>query len=195
MTGWATMSARPGRRPREGGSLAVLLAADVGNTEIVLGVFDGTELEHTWRLSTQPERTPDELALTLSGLLAQRGMSLESQVTGFVVASVVPDVTATIREMSAQLKRIGRTIQHMHMLQPGLRRCHGVAAGRQHQSVVGRAPDVAPFRARDGCPRRDIQRLDRAGGEPDVDRCQQWRDVCLQDRLVPFVQARLEAQH
>jgi type III pantothenate kinase len=80
----------------------VLLAADVGNTEIVLGVFDGTELEHTWRLSTQPERTPDELALTLSGLLAQRGMSLESQVTGFVVASVVPDVTATIREMSAQ---------------------------------------------------------------------------------------------
>ena len=36
----------------------MLLAADVGNTEIVLGVFRGPELEHTWRLSTQPERTP-----------------------------------------------------------------------------------------------------------------------------------------
>ena len=45
---------------------AVLLAADVGNTEIVLGVFRGAELEHTWRLSTL-ERTSDELALTLSG--------------------------------------------------------------------------------------------------------------------------------
>jgi type III pantothenate kinase len=80
----------------------VLLAADVGNTEIVLGVFRGAELEHTWRLSTQPERTPDELALTLSGFLAQRGMAFESQVTGLVVASVVPDVTATIREMATR---------------------------------------------------------------------------------------------
>jgi type III pantothenate kinase len=80
----------------------VLLAADVGNTEIVLGVFRGAELEHTWRLSTQSERTPDELALTLSGFLAQRGMAFESQVTGLVVASVVPDVTATIREMATR---------------------------------------------------------------------------------------------
>ena len=64
----------------------MLLAADVGNTEIVLGVFRGTTLEHTWRLSTQPERTPDELALTLSGFLAQRGMAFESQVTGLVDA-------------------------------------------------------------------------------------------------------------
>jgi type III pantothenate kinase len=80
----------------------VLLAADVGNTEIVLGVFRGADLEHTWRLSTQAERTPDELALTLSGFLAQRGMSFESQVTGLVVASVVPDVTATIREMASR---------------------------------------------------------------------------------------------
>jgi type III pantothenate kinase len=79
----------------------VLLAADVGNTEIVLGVFRGPNLEQTWRLSTQPERTPDELALALSGFLAQRDMSFESQVTGVVVASVVPDVTAAFREMAA----------------------------------------------------------------------------------------------
>jgi type III pantothenate kinase len=78
----------------------VLLAADVGNTEIVLGVFRGSELEHTWRLSTQPERTPDELALALGGFLAQRGMTFESQVTGLVIASVVPDVTAAFREMA-----------------------------------------------------------------------------------------------
>ena len=42
----------------------MLLTADVGNTEIVLGVFEGAELRHTWRLSTRPERTLDELALS-----------------------------------------------------------------------------------------------------------------------------------
>ena len=78
----------------------MLLAADVGNTEIVLGVFRGPELAHTWRVSTQAERTADELALLLSGFLAQKGISLESDVTGLVVASVVPDVTAAIREMT-----------------------------------------------------------------------------------------------
>ena len=80
----------------------MLLAADVGNTEIVLGAFRGAHLENTWRLSTQPERTSDELGLALSGFLDQRGMSFESEVTGLVVASVVPDVTATIREMTAR---------------------------------------------------------------------------------------------
>ncbi len=80
----------------------MLLAADVGNTEIVLGAFTGTHLEQTWRLSTQPERTSDELSLALSGLLRQRGMSFESEVGGMVVASVVPDVTATIREMASR---------------------------------------------------------------------------------------------
>lgn len=80
----------------------MLLAADVGNTEIVLGAFRGAHLENTWRLSTQPERTSDELGLALSGFLDQRGISFESEVTGLVVASVVPDVTATIREMTAR---------------------------------------------------------------------------------------------
>jgi pantothenate kinase, type III len=80
----------------------MLLAADVGNTEIVLGVFRGPELVHTWRISTQAERTADELALLFSGFLAQADMSFESQVTGLVVASVVPDVTAAMREMASR---------------------------------------------------------------------------------------------
>lgn len=80
----------------------MLLAADVGNTEIVLGIFRGSGLEHTWRLSTQADRTSDELALAWAGFLAQQGMSFETDVTGMAVASVVPDVTATIREMAAR---------------------------------------------------------------------------------------------
>jgi len=79
----------------------VLLTADVGNTEIVLGVFDGFELRHTWRLSTRPERTADELALQLSGFLEHRDLDLRKDVTGACVASVVPDVTSAFREMAA----------------------------------------------------------------------------------------------
>jgi len=78
----------------------VLLAMDVGNTETVLGIFRGDELEHTWRVSTQPERTADEHALALQGFLGQRGMSFDSQVTGLVIASVVPSVTEALREMA-----------------------------------------------------------------------------------------------
>ncbi len=78
----------------------MLLAVDVGNTEILLGVFRGPKLEHTWRLSTQQERTSDELALLLGGVLAQRGMTFESQITGVVIASVVPAVTSALREMT-----------------------------------------------------------------------------------------------
>lgn len=79
----------------------MLLTADVGNTEIVLGVFDGAELVHTWRLATQPERSADELALLLSGLLEHRGLTLE-KLTGLCVASVVPDVTQQIRDLAAR---------------------------------------------------------------------------------------------
>jgi type III pantothenate kinase len=78
----------------------VLLAADVGNTEIMLGVFEGSELRRTWRLSTRAERTSDELALQLTGLLAQRDLNYPKDLTGFVIASVVPDVTAALRELA-----------------------------------------------------------------------------------------------
>jgi type III pantothenate kinase len=78
----------------------MLLTADVGNTEIVLGVFDGAELRHTWRSSTRPERTSDELALLLSWFLEHRDIDLRTDITGLCVASVVPDVTSQFREMA-----------------------------------------------------------------------------------------------
>jgi type III pantothenate kinase len=84
------------------GRRAVLLAADVGNTEIVLGVFEGRELRQTWRLSTRAEQTSDELALELSGLLEHRNLDLRRDLTGLCVASVVPDLTTAFREMTGR---------------------------------------------------------------------------------------------
>jgi type III pantothenate kinase len=76
----------------------MLLAIDVGNTNIVLGVFLDDRLIHSWRLQTLRERTSDELGLLVDGLFAHRGLS-PSRVTGVVLASVVPPLTATVWAM------------------------------------------------------------------------------------------------
>lgn len=80
----------------------MLLAVDVGNTEIVLGVFRGEELAHRWRVSTRAERTADELAMLIGNFLGHEGLSFSSQITGVVVSSVVPAVTGALREMCAR---------------------------------------------------------------------------------------------
>ena len=76
----------------------MLLAIDIGNTNIVLGVFDGTTLRHSWRLTTARERTSDELGLMVTQLLDRDGLPLSS-IDGIVMASVVPPLTASMIEM------------------------------------------------------------------------------------------------
>jgi len=77
----------------------VLLAVNVGNTSTVLGVFRGSELEHQWRVSTESERTADELAVLFGGLLQVAGLSFSNQITGVVLSSVVPSSTGALRDM------------------------------------------------------------------------------------------------
>jgi type III pantothenate kinase len=77
----------------------VLLAVNVGNTNTVLGVFRGAELEHQWRTSTEIERTADELAVLFGGLLEQADLSFSNQITGVVISSVVPTSTGALRDM------------------------------------------------------------------------------------------------
>jgi type III pantothenate kinase len=77
----------------------MLLAIDVGNTQTVLGVFRTEELVWHWRMATRGERTADELALLFGGFLEQQGLSFSQEITGVVLASVVPDQTLAIREM------------------------------------------------------------------------------------------------
>lgn len=77
----------------------MLLAVDIGNSNTVVGVFRGPDLVHHWRLSTEADRTPDELALLFSGLLGFAGLDFSHNVHGVVMGSVVPPVTETFREM------------------------------------------------------------------------------------------------
>jgi type III pantothenate kinase len=62
----------------------MLLAVDVGNTQTVLGLFDGERLAEHWRLATERERTGDELGVLLNGLLDADG------VDGVCLSSTVP---------------------------------------------------------------------------------------------------------
>jgi type III pantothenate kinase len=79
----------------------MLLAIDVGNTNIVLGVFLNGRLIHSWRLQTLRDRTFDELGLLVDGLFAHRGLS-PSAVTGIIIGSVVPPLTATVWAMASR---------------------------------------------------------------------------------------------
>lgn len=67
----------------------MLLAADVGNTNVVFAVFDGREIKARWRIATDPRRTGDEYAVWLMQLLKIEGFSRED-ITQIIFASVVP---------------------------------------------------------------------------------------------------------
>lgn len=69
----------------------MLLAMDVGNTNVTLGVFDGVSLRATWRLSTDIDRLADEYGVLMTSLLAHEGIE-ESDVSDAVMGSVVPDL-------------------------------------------------------------------------------------------------------
>jgi type III pantothenate kinase len=73
----------------------MLLALDVGNTEITVGLFQADELEAHWRLTTNPDRTPDEWGSAIGGFLIQGGHS-PNEVRSVCLASVAPPVTQSI---------------------------------------------------------------------------------------------------
>lgn len=75
----------------------MLLAIDVGNTNITLGLFRDAELAAAWRLATAHERMPDEYGLQMLGLLRHVGFGPQD-LHGAVMASVVPPLTGTFLE-------------------------------------------------------------------------------------------------
>jgi type III pantothenate kinase len=114
-----------------------LIAVDVGNTQTVIGVFapgdrgagaepparaagELPDLRHHWRIATVSDRTPDELALMLTNLLALVGIELGSAAfqreAGLAVSSSVPAVTASLREMAHRWFHVPLVV-----IEPGVR--------------------------------------------------------------------------
>ncbi|HET8676597.1 MAG TPA: type III pantothenate kinase [Blastocatellia bacterium] len=76
----------------------MLLVLDVGNTNTTLGLYDGATLKHSWRLTTERQRTVDEYGIMCRTLLDLAGLD-STAVTDIAVSSVVPPLDFTLHKM------------------------------------------------------------------------------------------------
>lgn len=123
----------------------LLLAVDIGNTEVKLGVFDGSELRGTWRLETDSQRTADEYAATLCVLFARDGLDLAG-LGGVVVGSSVPRVQETFAEIARRYA--GREALVVSGLTPGVR----IAIENPREAGPDRVSNATAARALYGSP-------------------------------------------
>lgn len=93
----------------------MLLVVDVGNSNTVVGLYDGEELRGHWRLVTGNYRTSDELRILLTMLLQQDNVS-PKDVTGCCVSSVVPEANSAVIGMSKKVFGIDPL-----MVEPGIK--------------------------------------------------------------------------
>ncbi|HEY2553148.1 MAG TPA: type III pantothenate kinase [Streptosporangiaceae bacterium] len=109
----------------------MLLTIDVGNTNTVLGVYDGEELVEHWRTATDPVRTADELAVMLQGLLGQSALFKVPDISGIALCSTVPSV---LHEMRQMLRRYYGDVPAV-IVEPGVRT--GVSVRTDNPKEVG----------------------------------------------------------
>ena len=76
----------------------MLLAIDIGNSNITLGLWDGDAWQRQWRLLTVPDKTSDEYGITLNALFSEA--ALTGGIRDVVLASVVPPLTAVFTSVS-----------------------------------------------------------------------------------------------
>ncbi len=83
----------------------MLLAIDIGNTNVVLGVFDGRKLVQSWRVGTKTQITPDEYAMIYKDLFNFAGLEF-GQMAGVIISTVVPPLLPVMTEMSRKYFRL-----------------------------------------------------------------------------------------
>ncbi len=83
----------------------MLLAIDIGNTNVVLGVFDKEKLIEHWRVGTDTHITPDEYAMIFKDLFGFVGLEFR-QITGVIISTVVPPLLPVMTEMSKKYFRL-----------------------------------------------------------------------------------------
>lgn len=76
----------------------MIFVFDIGNTNTVLGVYDGDELKYHWRIETNRNRTDDEYGMVIKSLFNHVGLSF-SHIDGIVISSVVPPIMFALERM------------------------------------------------------------------------------------------------
>ncbi len=79
----------------------MLLVIDVGNTNIVLGVYDKDELKYHWRIQTVRDKTEDEYGMSMKALFRHVGIHFKD-ITGIIISSVVPPIMYALERMCSK---------------------------------------------------------------------------------------------
>lgn len=124
----------------------MLLVIDVGNTQTVLGLYDHELLAGSWRLTTRRDRTLDETRLWLTGLLDLDGFD-HATLTGLAVSSVVPSVTATLREVGERL-----VDERVLVIEPGVKTGMPIQIDNPREVGADRVVNSVAAREKYGCP-------------------------------------------
>jgi type III pantothenate kinase len=111
----------------------VLLAIDIGNTNTVIGVFDGDKVAQSWRIKSDARNTADELALTFRGLLS------DYEITGIAACSTVPAVMRELRFMLARYYPEVPTV----LVEPGVRTGVGILSDNPKEVGTDRVCNTA----------------------------------------------------
>ncbi|HSI65776.1 MAG TPA: type III pantothenate kinase [Planococcus sp. (in: firmicutes)] len=81
------------------------LVMDIGNTNIVLGIFDQDQLIHQWRMETDRHKTEDEYGMQIKALLNDAGLAFSS-IEGIIMSSVVPPIMFSLESMCSKYFQI-----------------------------------------------------------------------------------------
>ncbi len=93
----------------------MLLVIDAGNTNIVLGIYDGELLLRNWRISTDKSKSADEYGILFNNLLVLTGIGL-ANITDIIISSVVPTLTGVLERLSRNYFGI-----KPHLVGPGIK--------------------------------------------------------------------------
>ena len=107
----------------------MLIAIDIGNTTLQIGVFNDRKIVHTWRLATQHDRLSDEYGIFVASLLRYEGIKI-SQIDGAIISSVVPALAPVFQEVCRKFLRTEPLLVSSHMRKP-------VRIGIEHTEELG----------------------------------------------------------
>lgn len=82
----------------------MLLVIDIGNSNVVMGLYESDLLRHHWRFATDRQKTEDEYGMLVKSLFDSVGVALD-QVSGIIISSVVPPLNDTIERMCVKYLR------------------------------------------------------------------------------------------
>jgi len=124
----------------------MLLAADIGNTHSVFGLFDGDALRASWRLATRREGTSDELGVLLRAMFAETDLDYRD-VGGMIACSVVPDLNGVL---AATCRRYFD--QEPLFVGPGVKTGMSILYENPHAVGADRIVNAVAASTRHGCP-------------------------------------------